>query len=83
MYRLHIMVMYISFDIYRILNNGLVYKFLWVLKNVISPQNLKVLAFSFIDKHMFMTNMDQKSIFYPCEVHILSLLDISILYINF
>jgi hypothetical protein len=63
---------------------GVVHKFFGgTEKYQVSAQNLKRLAFNFIEKCLSTTKTDQKFIFQPREAHILHRLDISVLYINF
>jgi hypothetical protein len=48
-----------------------------------SGQNSKGLAFGFTEKCLFMVKTSRKYVLHPHEAHILSLLDVSVLYINF
>jgi hypothetical protein len=47
------------------------------------PQNLKGLAFDFIEKRLFMAKTGWKSILHTLEAHIWDRLDVMVLYINF
>jgi hypothetical protein len=52
-------------------------------KYIFSAQNSKGFAFGFTNKYLFTVKMDQKSIFYLCETHILSQIDNTVLYTIF
>jgi hypothetical protein len=62
---------------------GVVHNFLRFWKYWGSTQNPKVLAFCFTENRLFMAKMGQKSVFHLREGHILSRLDILLLYIYF
>jgi hypothetical protein len=49
----------------------------------VKKTNPKVLALDFTEKHGFTTKTCQKSVFYFCGGHILTRLDISVLYLFF
>jgi hypothetical protein len=60
-----------------------IYNFFLGFENYrVLAQNSKGLTFGFTDKRLFTVKMGQKSIFEPREAHILSRLDILVLYIK-
>jgi hypothetical protein len=63
----------------RLENTVLYISFLGFEKCRVLAQNLKGLAFGFIEKHLFTVKASQKLVFHACEAHILSWLDITVL----
>jgi hypothetical protein len=62
------------------------YIFFWeegFQKYQVSAQNPKALAFGFTEKCMSTVKTSRKSVFHSREAHILSWIDVSVLYINF
>jgi hypothetical protein len=58
--------------------------FFEVLKNVkLRLKTQRGLAFGFTEKYWFAMKIGRKFILHPCEAHILSVLDVSVLYIKF
>jgi hypothetical protein len=66
------------------LNITTLYTIFWDFKKYrVLAQKPKGLAFRFTDKCSFTVKTGQKSVFYPLKAHVMSQLNISMLYINF
>jgi hypothetical protein len=46
-------------------------------------QKLNSLGLGFTEKYLFVTKIDRKSVFQPHEAHVLSWLEVSVMYTNF
>jgi hypothetical protein len=67
----------------RIVISMLYKKFRHFKKYRVSAKNSNVLAFDFTKNGLFTIKTDRKSVYHPCETHILARLDITVLYIFF